>query len=715
MLILRPSFTCASILNYFGLFWFELANMGYFRTHFYIRNQTTTILMKYFSILFIILLFGFSNIKAEQSAPHQIDQILKKVRASLKIDTDSALYWGGKALQIAKKTTDTIRLARCQSLMASVYKKTQAYDSALYYTQLCCDNYKATNTNNKKYMGSCIKLGELQQLMGRYQQASETYKQLLPLCDTLPKMMVHLNGALMNTKLLSCEYDRAFHYSSQLEELLNNMGNTKQVWQPWYAKAHVYFELKEYEKSIEYLNKMKAFADTSGLEHVNAIYHGIQSGIEVYYTKDYQKAQTHLQQSLNFWEKNKNREQIGFTSIFMGFTYGKLNDRANAEKYYAQAEQCLKPLGINKKIHELHRYMAETYYDWGEYHLSRKYATKALEMHKHFGLRIEIIDVYKILSDVEKAAGNHSMALDYLQLHNNYNDSIFSMARINGVKYMEQDYIEKEKQHKIDMLNLQKAQTDAMLAKQKQLNIVFAVVLVLFLIGGILAYSYMRQKRRLQTEETQRLALQSELKGQEEERNRIAKDLHDGVVSDLTGLKYHLNDLELDTPDLDDAVNRISVISSEIRFISHNLATPLFVNANLEEVLVQFAEEVSSKQNLEIKTIFYPAINWDDVSSVFQVEVYRVIQEIVSNTLKHANATGLTVNMVKHHDSFNIGIEDNGKGFIVGVQQSGIGIQNIKKRIEALGGELILESTPGSPTTYIIDVPLISVEQAIIS
>lgn len=671
--------------------------------------------MTYFSSLVIILFISFSSIKAESSSPTQIDLLLTKVRTHIKTNTDSALYWGQKALTMAEKTTDTIRLARCQSHIASVYKQKQAYDSALYYRQRCCDNYKATNTINQKYINNCIKLGELEQLTGRYQQASATYEQLLFLCDTNANLKVQINAALMNTKLLSCEYDRAFYYSSKLEELLKEIGNTKQAWWPWYAKSHVYFELKEYEKSVEYLNKLKNFADTTGIEWVKAVYYGISAGIEVENTKDYLQALYDLQQSLTYWEKIKNNEQIGFTSIFMGFVYGKLNERTNAEKYYAQAEKHLRPLGINKKIYELYRYKSETYYDWGDYQLARKNANQAIKMHKHFGLQMEILKVYEILSNVEEAEGNHIEALNYLQLHNNFKDSIFSMARINSVKYMEQEYIEKEKQHKIDILNLTNKQQDVMLAKQKQLNWVLSLVLILFLLGAILAFSFIRQKKRLREKEAQRMALQSELKGQEAERNRIAKDLHDGVVSDLTGLKYHLNNIDHNSQDLNDVADRISNISSEIRYISHNLATPLFVNANLQEVLEQFASEVNSVQNLTIKTIFYPTINWTEVSPVFQVEIYRVIQEIVTNTLKYANATKLTIQIVKHKDMFSINVEDNGRGFMVNAQKSGIGLQNIKKRIEALGGEITIESTPNTPTTYLIGVHHVIAKQAMVS
>ena len=671
--------------------------------------------MTYYITLLAILFIGITSAIAEETAPDQIDQSLLKVRTLLKSDIDSAYIWGKKTLHMAELTSDTIKLARCQSHMASIYRQKQDYDSALYYIQLCCENYKATKAFGKHYIQNHLKLGNLEQLTGRYQQASQTYIQLWPMCKTDHNLMVQVTGALMNTKLLSCEYDRAFYYSTKLEEQLKEMGNTKQAWHPWYAKAHIYFELKEYEKSIEYLNKLKCFADSTGSEPVTAIYHGIQSGIDMYYNYNYQQALYHLKISLAIWEKMKVDEQIGFTSIYVGFVYGKLKDRVKAEKYYAQAKRYLEPLGINNKIYELYRYKAETHYDWGEYKAAKIYANKALEMHKHFGLQMEILKVYDIISHVEQAEGNPSKALEYLQLHNNFKDSIFSMARINSVKYMEQEYIENEKQYKIDMLSLKNEQQDVMLAKQKQLNGVFAVVFVLLLVGGILAYAYIRQRKRLLEKEAQRRALQSELKGQEEERNRIAKDLHDGVVSDLTGLKYHLDALEITSPALNSAVKRISVISSDIRHISHNLATPLFMNANLEEVLVQFAEEVNNTNNLDVKTLFYPTIDWQVVPADFQIEVYRVIQEIVSNTLKHANATRLTMQIVMRHDSFHIGIEDNGMGFIIDAKKTGIGLQNITKRIEALGGEITIESTPNTPTTYIIEIPHIIAEQAMIS
>jgi signal transduction histidine kinase len=183
------------------------------------------------------------------------------------------------------------------------------------------------------------------------------------------------------------------------------------------------------------------------------------------------------------------------------------------------------------------------------------------------------------------------------------------------------------------------------------------------------------------------------LEGQEKERARIARDLHDGLGAMLTTMKLRLGH-ELNETTKEELTALLDDAISEARNLSRNLMPAVLMDFGLFDALAQLAQ--STEKNTGI-TINYICDSEDEKSKLKksrQVYVYRIAQEAINNALKHADCTEIQLSITEFDDQLNVYIKDNGKGLADGSvsESQGLGFKNIKERTELLNGELILES-----------------------
>jgi len=217
-----------------------------------------------------------------------------------------------------------------------------------------------------------------------------------------------------------------------------------------------------------------------------------------------------------------------------------------------------------------------------------------------------------------------------------------------------------------------------------------------------------RQKRKDQEilslkREQQVKTLELLMEGEEKERLRIAKELHDGVNVDLSSIKYKLTSLlEKNNEVINEAVAMIDKSCEQVRAISHDLIPPSLKDFSLTDAIKDFCV---TKNGLHKPEIICNIIgNEVTVSKKAEINIFRIVQELVNNSIKHANASEIDVQISYQPKHIQITVEDNGKGFnrdIVG--RSGIGLQNINSRVEYLNAKLDFTSD-AKGTSYVIDI-----------
>ena len=205
--------------------------------------------------------------------------------------------------------------------------------------------------------------------------------------------------------------------------------------------------------------------------------------------------------------------------------------------------------------------------------------------------------------------------------------------------------------------------------------------------------------------EKENIALKSLIAGEEKERSRIAKELHDGIGSLLAASKMHASKLLLKNPETDPTLlNLLDSASKETRRISHNLLPESLMNKGLDVALQDFISSINESQLLNAN---YQSINLSgSLPQPLQLSIYRIVQELINNIIKHSEATEALVQLNQNKSKLIITVEDNGKGFSFDKSKSGIGLQNIKSRLSLLKGKMEVDSNESMGTSVYIEFEL---------
>lgn len=215
---------------------------------------------------------------------------------------------------------------------------------------------------------------------------------------------------------------------------------------------------------------------------------------------------------------------------------------------------------------------------------------------------------------------------------------------------------------------------------------VIALCLFLFMLVGVFVFNFIKQsKSHLQ----QKLNL--EIQSREVERLRIAADLHDDIGPLLASVNMHVNSLNITSDAEQEKVKRINqniyLCIEQVRNISNSLMPSVLQRYGLLKALEEFLKKIESETELKIQ--FFYTEPFPEISQERSVHIYRIMQEIVTNTLKHAKASTLDIRFILKSNKIMITTEDNGQGFDLQRDAGhGIGLNNIKNRVYLLHGEV---------------------------
>ncbi len=221
------------------------------------------------------------------------------------------------------------------------------------------------------------------------------------------------------------------------------------------------------------------------------------------------------------------------------------------------------------------------------------------------------------------------------------------------------------------------------------------------------------KKQKIHQQEIVRLEQEKEIKrvngvleGQNQERNRLAKEIHDGIGGSLAGIKLQLSqeNTSLKNENIEVVINQIGSAFNELRAISHNLSFNFLKDKNLENLVNQLKIDHESRDEFELDVVVFPENSLSNLSEFIKHNLYRIIQELITNVSKHASANKVLLSFTRHEKVLNIILEDNGVGF-VNKKSGGIGFKNIQERIISLNATIVFDSLLHQGTTIIIDIP----------
>ncbi len=399
----------------------------------------------------------------------------------------------------------------------------------------------------------------------------------------------------------------------------------------------------------------------------------------------------------------------------LGEVYGLKGDNAKARLYFKQA------LVIDSKTEDLfgaaisNLNLAGTYVNSGDTDSALFYYDKSEKIAKELNAKQILVQLYSSKAELFQLNKDFSAALESMKLYNQYHDSLYNEKKAEELAEAEAKYEALKKDNEIRML---KNEQVISIIQQKQYQSERIAWISLVSLGiVILVYLYKRYQQKqtvlfnLKMLQQKELYLKAIVETQEEERKRIAKDLHDGIGQTLSGIKLSLVTIVTKMPEeevkvkLQSLSQTLDTACSDVRSISHQMMPRLLQ----EEGLIPAIGDMLEK-SFRLSSISYNFEHYGmegRVKENIEISLYRICQELINNIIKHSGATEVSVQLFRNGKNLVLLVEDNGKGFAFQEKKSsGIGLMNISSRVETVHGEFNLEPSPQSGTLATIRIPI---------
>ncbi len=344
--------------------------------------------------------------------------------------------------------------------------------------------------------------------------------------------------------------------------------------------------------------------------------------------------------------------------------------------------------------------------------------TATLEKLKMTGahLRGELVEAYKIMADSYEATGDYKNALIQKNKYISLNDSLMKKDKIDMINRLEMRYRIVEKDKELAEQKLRIAEFENSVRSRNYLIGAIASLGFFIALAFILWRRKNIHKQKLQQERIDNLQQKMEIErlnatidGEEKERARIARELHDGIGALLTGAKMNFelvkkNNHYENNPDFIEGIKLLEETAAGLRETAQNIMPEILMQEGLSNAVKSFCERMTGKGGTIIT--FQTLGEEKDKNPNFDLPVYRVIQELIHNIRKHAKAATALVQMNFHEDGgLDITVEDDGIGMTEGSikNTNGMGLNNIKERVRQLGGRIDINSSPGKGTSVYLE------------
>ncbi|MGB0177981.1 MAG: tetratricopeptide repeat protein, partial [Owenweeksia sp.] len=443
------------------------------------------------------------------------------------------------------------------------------------------------------------------------------------------------------------------------------------------------------------------------------------TGLGQYYLQlpDDQLALDHLKRAdslIHLPEFIQNQTARAKSANNLAVCYDRIGQHTQAKRFYRKALQVYRQSGNQLEEANTLSNIGLLFYNTAQLDSSILYLQQTAELAGELKALVLQTNTALNLADAHSQKGEFETALLYYRKYKALSDSLLNTEKVSSISEMQTLYDTEQKEQRIQLL----AEQNRTRIAERNFFIAGSIILLLGL-TSLFIYYYQRRKiarknAEIADQKVEKLLNEQEIRsynamiaGQEEERQRIATDLHDRLGSMLSTVKLLTSSLRMDQePDKHQKLgNLMDDACVEVRRISHNLSTGMVRSFGLKTALEDLCSGISQSKLIECKLLVYGLEERLEVNT--EIGLYRMVQEILNNTLKHAKAKKVIIQINRTEDNLNLTVEDDGVGFDPKLKLSkGLGLNNLEARAQKLNGTFHIDSAPGRGTICIIDIPL---------
>jgi signal transduction histidine kinase len=625
--------------------------------------------------LLVVLIHGTSGAVPADSLhiKHLHDQAYQLEKSN----PDSALQLYHLALNLSKQFQYNLGIARSLFYQGIVHADHGHLDSARYYYRQSLNFFE--KAGNQRGLGSVWNnLGNLSQFQGLYKQATEEYLQGISyfemLQDTSTLVISYNNlGTVFSFQSLPQKADL---YYSRAQELAIAARDTFGLADTYINFSKINIQQKDTLSALNQIRQLLALFKNKPENYYRML--AYNNLAEVY------NRPSSLDSSL-YYATRAVEEAREYNQPY--FTAGALISLAIARIGLRQYREAIGNLNEAGEIGE---------------------SLRSLEYKSHVNL---------LLAQAYEGMQDYPQALKALNRHRIFADTLFDVQQAKSLSELETRYQTEKKDRELAQQTLLLIQNQETLASQRRIISYSLLVLLIFTGGLVFSLVYVRQRKKLHLQEIIGIQRENELKaikamisGEEKERTRIAKELHDGLSGMMGAIKLRLGGFmnylqqEPQQHQYQEALGMIDHAAREIRTISHNLMPEILLKFGLAEALQNHFQNINLSGTLEIDFQHYGLEQPLDKS--LELTLYRIVQELINNIIKHSRATEALVQINRSATLLTLTVEDNGTGFQPGTRNGGAGLDSIKSRVDVLNGKFDIRAEEEAGTSVYIELVL---------
>ncbi len=599
--------------------------------------------------------------------------------------TDSAGFFAGKACDASQKINEPLFEANSYNTLGVSFivrgnyeKALEALNKALSINKKLMEQKPDNRAYKRRILAIYNNIGNVNYYRGNYSVAIENY-------------------------LKALHFSEDIGFISGKANCLSNIGAS-------------YKDLLDYDKALEYNYKSLKLAEKTGnnywlsqsLNNLGTVYFSIP---------DYDSAKYYFSKSTKIFEQDSNEFELINCYVNIGNVYQKLKVYDSAFIFLNKALALSTKLSSPDGLINVHYILGQLYEITGQVTKSIKHFNKSIELARQTGTSRFVMLGNEELSGIYSKKGEFEKAFKLFKLSSSIRDSIFSTEHDERIAQLETKYRTREKEERIKLLTQQNALEKAQSRNRQIVFISIIVILILLLIVLALAYrSYQNRQKAIKSmmkQKAEKKVLNAVISTEYEERKRFAEELHDSMGVLLSTLKLYVNELG-DCNNADnirvDMLNRSNSLLDEVinnaRTLSHNIMPASIKDNGLVFSLNSFIDKINATGKIAIHLTTSGLRK--RYSAVIELSVYRMLTEMINNTLKHAGATSVDIMLAEKNNRLLITYKDNGRGFdmeaLNGLNKGGLGLKNILNRIEMMGGKQTITSKKGEGFQAFVEV-----------